>query len=299
MKHFLVILGITALVWLGLSLSEERDYPMKVGVQMTGYDTIRYAIVSADTVLDVKARMSGANAMLYSIQRRIPVLRVPVPEDGSAVATNSLIEPLKRVAIGIKQVSCDVDSLRVKLAPRSSRTYVPQLDDVNFTFNEQYGLYGEAVMTPSQVTLYGPAESLAAIDEVHIAAANLRDIKESDTYTLPLDPVWENYPDVHPSCTEVSIYLPVEAYVERDFRVPVRVLDADTTVSYKLYPEEVTVRAWVAQRDLNNAPDFVVSVDYSDLFQHDGILTPQLMEFPAYVRPRYIYPREIQCVVIR
>lgn len=299
MKHFLVILGITALVWLGLSLSEERDYPMKVGVQMTGYDTIRYAIVSADTVLDVKARMSGANAMLYSIQRRIPVLRVPVPEDGSAVATNSLIEPLKRVAIGIKQVSCDVDSLRVVLAPRSSRTYVPQLDEVNFTFNEQYGLYGEAVMTPSQVTLYGPAESLAAIDEVHIAAANLRDIKESGTYTLPLDPVWEKYPDVHPSCTEVSIYLPVEAYVERDFRVPVRVLDADTTVSYKLYPEEVTVRAWVAQRDLNNAPDFVVSVDYSDLFQHDGILTPHLMEFPAYVRPRYIYPQEIQCVVIR
>ena len=299
MKHFLVILGLTALVWLGVSMSDEGEYPIRVNVQMTGYDTVRYAVVSADTVLDISARMSGANAFLYSLRHRTPVLYVPVPEDCTSVAVSSLNDQLKRVTIGIKQVSSSVDSLRVELVPRCSRSYVPRINDVEFSFNEQYGLYGEPMITPSEVTLYGPEEALAAIDNLNVAAAKMHNIKESGTYTLSLDPVWENYSDVHPSCTEVSIYLPVEAYVERDFRVPVTVLDADTTVSYRLYPEEVTVRAWVAQRDINIIPEFVVSVDYKDLFLHDGRLKPQLTEFPSFVRPRNIDPQEIQCVVIR
>ena len=54
MKRFLVILGITALVWLGVSMAESGEYPMEVRVEMVGYDTIRYAVVSADTVLPLK-----------------------------------------------------------------------------------------------------------------------------------------------------------------------------------------------------------------------------------------------------
>ena len=45
MKHFLVILGLTALVWLGVSMSENDEYPMRVRVEMTGYDTVRYFVL--------------------------------------------------------------------------------------------------------------------------------------------------------------------------------------------------------------------------------------------------------------
>lgn len=299
MKHFLVILGLTALVWLGVSMSDEAEYPMRVRVQMTGYDTVRYAVLSADTVVDIKATMSATNALLNSLRHSRPTVEVTVPKDGDAVAVSSLNEQLKRVAVGIRQVSSDVDSLRITLAPRASRTYVPRINDVEFYFSEQYGLYGEPKVTPSTVTLYGPAEVLAQIDELNVSASTFQNIKQSGVYTLPLDPVWKNYSDVYPSATEVTITLPVEAYVERDFRVPIRVTDADTSVSYKLYPEEVTVRAWVAQRDLNVPHDFVVAVSYQDLFSSDGRLTPQLVQFPSHVRPRYISPSEVQCVVIQ
>ena len=297
MKRFLVILGLTVLVWLGVSLAEEGEYNIMLRVEMVGYDTVRYAMVSADTVLPVKATMPGFNAFVNS--RLQPSIKVTVPEGNGAVAVSSLQQQLLRSIIGASEVTSSVDSLRVVLAPRGQRTFRPSLADVEFSFVDQHGLYGEPRVVPEVVTLYGPDEVLAQIAELKVAATHIRNISGSESYRLPLQPVWKQYADVYPSCTEVTVELPVEAYVEREYRVPVVVQDADTGVSLKLYPDEVTVRVWVAQCDLHRTPEFAVTVDYRDVFLNEGRLTPRLVEFPYYVRPRSVEPQEIQCVVIR
>lgn len=298
MKRFLVILGLTVLVWLGVSMAEEKVYPMQVAVVMEGYDTVRYAIVDVDTVLPLQVRMNGFSAFLSSV-RHLDTLHVLLPEDADAVSVKSLNGQLKRLVFGTTYVSSSIDSLRVTLAQRHSRTYRIRIDDVDFSFGDQYGLYGEPTVTPAEVTLYGSEEALSQIDEVRVAATNLHGITASDTYCLPIEPAWRQFADVRPSCTEVEIYLPVEAYVERDYTVPVSVVDADSTVTLRLYPKDVTVRAWVAQRDLYHEPCFSVTVNYSDILRGEDRLVPQLAEFPAYVRPRIIEPQEIQAVLIQ
>lgn len=278
-------------------MSEHNEYPMKVRVEMVGFDTVRYAVASADTVLPLKVTMSGFNAILNSYHQ--PELQVTVPEECDAVAVSDLRKQLLHVILGAKEVTSPVDSLHVVLAPRGQRAYQPRIDDVEFTFTEQHGLYGEPTVTPSEVILYGPDEVLAQIPVLKVAATSIRNISESGTYRLSLEPVWRQYADVHPSCTEVEVHLPVEAYVEKEYRVPVTVLGADTSVSLRLYPEVATVRVWVAQRDLHRELDFVVAVNYDDILTHEGCLTPHLMEFPSYVRPRSVEPAEIQAVVIQ
>ena len=297
MKRFLVILGVTALVWLGVSMSAEGEYPMSVRVEMVGFDTVRYAVVSADTVLPLKVTMSGFDAFLNS--HRQQSVQVKVSQAMESIAVSSLRATLLHDIIGAKAVTSSVDSLHVVLAPRGQRTYRPSLDDVDFSFKEQYGLYGEPTITPDEITLYGPDEVLARIDQVKVAATTIHNIDESATFRLSLDPVWLQYADVHPSATEVSVNLPVEAYVEKDYLVDITVLDADTSVTLRLYPEQATVRAWVAQRDLFREPQLTVVVDYKDILLNDGHLTPRLLNFPSYMRPRNIEPREVQCVVIQ
>ena len=298
MKHFLVILGLTALVWLGVSMSDEQSYPMRVRIAITGYDTIRYAVAEADTVLEVQVRMSGFDAFLHSVAGA-PTIEVPLENGQRGVEVSLLTDRLRREILGAKQVTSNTDSLRIRLVPRSHRTYRPRIDAVKFSFVEQYALYGEPRVTPSEVTLYGPEEALARIEDVCAMPTDLYGIQSSGTYRLRLDPVWEQFPDVRPSCTELSIYLPVEAYVEKEYLVPVTVLHADTTAKLRLYPEQATVRAWVAQRDLQRSPDFVVSIDYADVLAHGGRTEPHLTEFPSYIRPRSVEPHEVQCVVIK
>lgn len=299
MKHFLVILGITALVWLGVSMSEKDEYPMRVRVEMSGYDTVRYAILQADTSLDLQVTLSGFHAFLHSLRQDVPTVQIPLHDGQNAVAVSSVTELLRQSIVGAKQVRCNSDSLRIVLSERGRRSYKPKIDEVEFTFTEQYGLYGEPVITPDEVTLFGPDEVLATIPEVKVAPTGLYNISSSGTYRLSLEPVWERYADVHPSCREVTLWLPVEAYVEKDYVTPIQMVGADTTVTYKLYPEQVTVRAWVAQRDLQREPEFAVTVAYADVLASDGRLTPELVRFPDYVRPRSIEPAEVQCVVIK
>ncbi|MBR4773029.1 MAG: hypothetical protein IK010_01205 [Bacteroidales bacterium] len=299
MKHFLVILGLTALVWLGVSMSENDEYPMRVRVEMTGYDTVRYAVLQADTALDLQVRMSGFNAMLHSLHHHVPNVKVQLSDGQEAVAVHSIDEQLRASILGAKQVSSEKDTLRILLAERSHRDYHPRIDRVNFSFVEQYGLYGEPVVTPSTVVLYGPEEVLASIPELHAVPTELYNIKSTGTFRIPLEPVWEQYVDVHPSCKEVEVYLPVEPYVEKVYNVPITVENADSTVDLRLYPQQAKVRVWVAQRDLAHEPEFTVSINYREVLAHEGRVAPHLSQFPSYVRLRNVEPQEVQCVVIK
>lgn len=299
MKRFLIILLFTALVWVGVSFSEENDYPVRARVEYTGYDTVRYALLEADTVLPVQVHISGFNAMLLSLRNSTVSLEVAVQESQHALPVGPLTERIRQSILGAKRVATDVDSLRFSFAERNHREYVVNLDGLNISFADQYGLYGEPTVSPSVVTLYGPEESLNEISELRILPTEILGIKESGTYPLSLDPVWKQYADVKPSCEEVKLYLPVEPYVEKDYRVPVVVEGADSTISLKLYPPEVTVRAWVAQRDLLKKPEFTVAVSYDEVLSRGGRLTPHLRQFPGYIRLRSIEPGEVQCVVIK
>lgn len=301
MKQFLVILGLTALVWLGVSMMEPTEYPVRVHVEMEGYDTVRYALVKADTVLTLRVKTDGYRAMLYGLRHEEPAIKIVLDDEGlrHSVPAEDLYAQLKAQMYGVISVSGNIDSMRVVLAERHHRTFRPRLDKVDFSFAEQYGLYGQPEVTPAEVTLYGTEESLAGIEDVFVAKAAVKDIKASGSYRLPLEPVWESRVDVKPSCREVSVYVPVEPYVERDYRVPIKVTGADTNVELKVYPEEAVLHVWVAQRDLQRTPNFTVSIDYSDVMAHKSDLTPRLTEFPGYVRLRSIEPQTVQCLIIK
>lgn len=297
MKQFLIILGLTALVWFGVSMAETNTYNLSVRVEMSGYDSLRYAVVRADTALNLRIESNGFNALIHSIRDERPTLNVDM-SNRNAVAGSEVCELARRQLIGLTSVATDKDSLRLVLAERSQRTYKPVIDDVEFSFAEQYGLYGEPTVSPAEVTLYGPEADLQKIDEIRLEASRIEGIAQSGSYRLRLDPVWNRYTDVHPSVDEVDVYVPAETYVEREYKVPIQVVGADTNVELHLYPETATLRVWVAQCDLQRVPEFDVTIDYADVVAH-RTLSPRLSQFPTYLRPRSVEPAEVQCVVIR
>lgn len=303
MKQFLVILGLTALVWLGVSMSEVHEYPMPVRVEMTGFDTVRYAVVRADTLLPLQVAMSGFNAAavdLFDLSRSVVV---DMTGEGlhRSVAVADISDNVRQQlsAVGVRRVSSSHDSLRLVLAERRHRTFRVSLDSVRFSFAEQYGLYGEPRVTPDEVTLYGADTLLDAIGNVEVVHTDIGDIAATATYRLKLDPVWARMGDVRSSATEVEVYLPVEAYVDREYSVPIDVDGADSTVRLRLYPDVAQVRVWVAQRDLERMPEYRVAISYDEVLAGADKVVPRLVQFPSWVRPRSVEPGAVQCVIIR
>ena len=299
MKQFLVILGLTALVWLGVSMSVEREYPMQVGVRIEGYDHTRYAVLQQDTVLNAIVTLTGYDAFYNHYLRRPPQISISLTEERRAVAVKDIAEDVRHAITGARRVSSYKDSLRITLSERSVRRYKPRLDRVAISFADQYGLYGEPQITPAEVELYGAQEVLDQIPDLYVAATQLRDIRQNGTYTLNLEPLWLEHEDLFASATEVNLYLPVEPYVEHQYRVPLRIADADSSVSIRLYPDEAIVHVWIAQRDLGREPVFDLSVSYLDALRGNEAVAVRLGEFPAYLRLRSIEPQEVQCVIIQ
>ena len=303
MKQFLVILILTALVWLGKSMSEEHEYPLDVNVEMTGYDTVRYAVLQADTSLHMQVEMSGFNAAAISLLKLRPSVSVDMIDEGlyRSVALADVSDNLRGQlsSLGVKRVVSGRDSLRLQLAERGQRTFRVLLDSVDFSFSDQYGLYGQPSVTPATVTLYGADSVLATIGELQVAHVKLEDISQTSTFRLPLFSVWEHLGDVRTTATEVDVYVPVEAYVEREYSAPIEVIGSDSTVRMRLYPDMAKVRVWVAQRDLDRVPEFRVAIDYADVLAGGDRLEPRLVSFPSWVRPRSVEPAEVHCVIIK
>lgn len=303
MKHFIVILAVTILVWFGVSMSEEADYPMRVRIEMTGFDTVRYAVVRADTAINVNVRCSGFDAFLHSVSRIEPSVKIEMPDTTlyRAVAMENVYGTIRQSIIGSKAVSSNIDSLHLLLAERSHRTFSPQIEGLQITFAEGYGLYGQPEVVPDHITLYGPEEALQQISGLHVKPTEIADVSQTQRHTLELEPVWEKFHDVHPSATSIDVTLPVEAYVERLFEVPVTIEGADTTEHIKVYPDVVKLHVWVARRDMPHitASQFSVGIGYDEVVGSRQSHKLRLMQYPDNTRLRTIEPQEVQCVIIK
>lgn len=284
-------------------MSEKNVYPMRVRIEMTGYDTVRYAVLHADTAIDVDVTCSGFDAFLHSIRHSVPSVSVTMGDTAlyRSVPFDAVQNTIRQSIMGAKGVSSSVDSLRLTLAERSHRTFHPQIGQLQISFAEGYGLYGEPEVSPATVTLYGPEEVLARIEGIEVKPTTIDEVSRSSKHVLELEPVWLKYHDVHPSTTTVTVSLPVESYVERDFQVPVVIEGADSMVRIKVYPDVVTIHAWVARRDLPHvtASQFSLGIGYDEVLGSNERHKLRVTEYPDHVRLRSLQPDEVQCVILK
>ena len=318
MRHFLAILALTALVWTGVVMSEYHEYPFQLEVDMSGFDANRYAVLSADTALVLNVEQPGFDALWLSLRKGPQLLSVDVRD----VAVHRFVRQRQGVKelcfsiavsdlgerfherfdrYGARRFSSSRDSVRLVLVERAHKTLRPSIANVSLSFADGCGLYGEPVVSPREVTLYGPEEALSQINELHVKPIRIHGIDGSHGYRLALDPVWNEFGDVHVSTEYLTLKLPVESFVERDYTLPVSVEGIDGNVNLRLYPDRVTARVWVAQKDITevSAAQFSLVADYRDVLKGSRRLKLRMARFPEGVRLRSLSSDEVQYVIIR
>lgn len=299
-------------------MSERHEYTILVRVEMQGFDAKRYAVVSADSMLTLQVQSSGFNVMFLSL-RKEPVTivldmnnefvhrysrqRDEVTDLYRVVAVGDLSPQLsgQLSSLGMHIEGSPKDSLLLVLNERSSRTFIPDINNLRINFSDGYGLYGEPTVTPGRVTLYGSRDLLASIDHIGVKPTVLNDVRESATYTLALDDSWRSRGDVYSSAEQITVEIPVKRFIERRFTIPVTILDADSTHGLRLYPDRAELHVWVAQEDLATVSDdrFEITANYGDILSGAQRLKLSVSRFPRNVRIRSLNPAEIEYVIIK
>lgn len=301
-RQFWIILAITAIVWLCVTMSEHNDYPLQVRVEWVGYDTSRFAVISADTLLPLTVRSNGFNAIARSREVRRRPFSIAISGDTSVTVNEAFFDEIADAFgfVGVESVKSSRDRLSIAISERQRVGFVPQLRNVDFAFAEQCGLSGAPVIEPDTVWLYGSPAELVKIHSVATAPATLKNICDSCCRTLALDPVWRQFPQLRSSADSIRIFLPVERYIEKSFTLPVRLNGLASSANVKIYPERADVTLWVP----SNAYDLITSdmirlvADYNPDAPSDA-LPLRVASFPANTRIKSLVPSSIQYVIIR
>ncbi len=315
----IAIVFLTSVVWFAVAMSEKKEFPLQLKINMTGFDARQYAVLHADSTLTLRVESTGFNALLLNLKREPLLLDVNVSGEAvhrgetrghggerqllHTIAVNDLGDDLKEIlsSSGMRLTGRSKDTLSFLLAPRASRLFRPDIGTVDIDFAEGYALYGEPQVSPSEVTLYGPEEELRSIDRLSARPTKLRHVNRTATYRIALDTSFQRLGDIHASADHLAVTIPVERFVEREYTIPIHVVGTDSVSRIRLFPPEVTLHLWVAQRDLPSVtPErFSVTVDYADILEGRTELPVRLSTFPQSVRLRQLSPSTAKYVIIK
>ncbi len=301
-RGFWVSLLVTAVFWLMATMSEPQNYPLKVRVDWTGYDTNRYAVSHADTVIPLTLNANCFAAISATLQAREKPFVVQTAHDTvltlSAVAMDDVSKQFDLT--GIRSISPGIENIRFSLTPLHCRAYQPQLRGVNFQFSERFGLSGKPSVSPDTIWLYGSDAALDKIAEVHTSPMAITNISDSRRYRLALDPIWKKVPGVKSSTDSVTVSVPVSEFVEKVFTLPVQVRCADKRMKIKLFPDMVTVTLLVPPSRFGEVNERMVEAV--------AAITPEslpaelavcISKFPACSRVKNVSPATLQYVILK
>lgn len=301
-RPFWVILLFTAVVWVMVTMSEHSDYPLQLRVEWTGFDTARYVVADADTVLPLTINSNCFNAITRHRMAKRQPYRISVVADTVVRLSDAVLgEVLRQMGfMGCHEVTSSVESLHLRLSERLRKAFVPQLSGVEFHFADQFGLSGEPRLEPDTVWLYGDSASLSKVDRLATLPASIHGISASGYCPLLLDTAWRSSPNLRCSADTLRLYIPVERYIEKSFSVPVAFLCADPQVRARIYPDRVTVTLWVS-RDNYAAlyDDMVEAVAEYTPDAPEQVLPVRIARFPAFARVKQVEPSTLQYVIIK
>ena len=305
-RTMFTILIVTVLVWCIWVMSETRSYDVPVKMRIEGLDTARYVVTNYDSIINIEVQSDGFVAA--SLHFKLKHNEVPVfvqnaksTSYGYAFGISDVVPVLKKERTLPIQTSVRgrQDSLRITLEERSKKPFIPQLRDVQFSFANHYGLNGNPIIIPDTVWLYGSEQSLARIEALYTSPAVVTVSDTTASYELPLSPVWEEYLDVRPSVEKISIYVPVGQFSEKTFEIPLKLIQEDTNVNIRIYPDRVKVKMLVEKNDYRrlSIEDLTAEVRYEN--QHQPHLQVIMSRFPEYARVKQIDPQIVEYVIIK
>lgn len=308
-RAFIFSLIAISAIWLVSSMSEQKVYREHYRLSLDGIDRAKYAVKSIDSVLTLDITSNGFYALRRGLRKNC-VIHINIGETIAKdkteeikvrISTNDYIDAIRNQidSRGVASIKAVTEEIEAELSERCEKAFVPSIDKVNFQFAAMIGLYGEPVMIPDTVWLYGSKESLEKIDAIGAEPQTIKEIRSSMRHRVKLDGSWKKYGDVYPSTETIDIFVPVEKYIEKTISVPVVYETPSQYKRVQLYPSSVKLTCLVAEREYDEIDEnsFTVTVrDISDTLKH---LQPTVTEFPSNVRVKAITPSQIQYIIIK
>ncbi|MDE7161090.1 MAG: hypothetical protein K2O24_09680 [Muribaculaceae bacterium] len=262
---FLGFLGIATVFWFFMAMNDNVQRGVGVNINIVGVpDSVKF-VSDPPKRMHVVVRDKGTT-LIRTGGFRTPGLTVNFKDfarDGALVFNHAdLMAALKSTFGGTALIlSTSIDSIRAPYVSSRGRA-VPV--DVVFTGTPAAGsvIAGEPTCTPTRVMAYGPKNVLDTLRRVFTQHLERRNLHEPTEVTVKLHPV----AGVRLEPQSVTVRIPVEPLVAKEFTVPVSIINLPEGNELLLFPSTVRVTAFVPMsRFSDTAVPVEAWVDYRDV----------------------------------
>lgn len=300
-SSMMIFFIIAALFWLLIKLSSNYTVtePLTINIKDTPADLV---LTNGTQKIKVTLSTSGFELLNYyfkpSYRRKVDISleEVPLHKDGESTYSFGSSYAKEKIAnfltLETSEISFDenritlnmeqLDSVRVKVIP-----------NVDLTYEKQYNRLGKIQLTPDSVTIYGPKNEIAEIDNVYTENLTLRNINQNINVYLPLK--LDNMLNADNKSINVKIF--VEKYTEAVANVPII---NDSKENLRLFPDKVKIKYIVSLTDYNIIKEnsFKVNIDTADINPENNYLPIYLTDYPNNTRILSVEPKEVEYIII-
>lgn len=299
---FLFFLLISALLWFLIKLSKEYTTQTVFTVVYTQAPVNKW-VSSSDQKVNLSFVADGFVTLRHNLIRQpnrvveISLEEVPYRLEGGNTYSYGSQYVAERVAdwLGVPagNVTMNDDKQYFNMEDLQQKELPVQVP-LDVTTQRQYYLYGDPIVEPATLTVYGPKSVLDTVEVLHTEPFVATGANADITRSLAVD----YYQGVIQAAEQtVQVTVRVEQYTETQVEVPVTVADS---LQVRFFPETMTVRCLVPIRDFASLSPaaFVVLADTAQLHLRQPLLDIRLVQVPEHVQVIKTEPEQVEYLIV-
>ena len=255
---------------------DDQEKKISILISATGFEIILYKFfiknidlsIDKDVIYDKNIATVNINKKLFEIE-------------------NQLFEKNQIEGVLSKQISFNYSVL--------SKKKVPVFFDKKIKFRPGYLNKDEFNLIPDSIFVIGPTNIIDTLKSVKTILFEKNDVYKSINEVIELS-VLDN---LLFNQNEIKISSIIKKYSEKDFKIPIKILNLPDSIRLKLFPNYVTLKAIISLDRYNEISnnDFMITSNYKSLNSNFTSLSLLLREYPKDVKNINWYPKTVNYLI--
>lgn len=302
-RVFSTIVVITALISIMLKLNKDFNFIAKVPVSF--YELPKDKLLKSYTSQEVSVRgiASGYNYLKYRFfDQNFKINLSELKRKDSTLYFYDFNEEEDRLSgsLATSEIKSFEPDTLFFILDKNFEKKVEVRSRINYNFAAGYGSLRGLSFLPDSVLVRGPETSIDTLEAVYTEPVSFTGIKQDMRDSVSLvsyKPIKQL--EIDPG--KVGFSLSVDKFTEGSLVVPIQVINVPAEVTAKIFPKRVKLIFNVNLKNYNRlkSSNFKVICDFDKIDSTSTSLTPEIVQYPSYVRDLRLGEKTVQYLLVK
>ena len=297
-KFFLIFIVVSSFFWIVTKFSNIYKFQNDFDINWTNVpETI--IVENEQNKISLLFSASGFEILLYKFFNN----KIEISLDKDVVYENNIaLVNINNKIYEIEKQLFDNNIIEDLISKKITFNYstlsskkVPVLVDKKINFRPGYLNENKFYIYPDSIVVVGPDNIIDTLKNVKTYLFERNDIYKSIDEKIKLL-LLDN---LSYSENQIKLSSIVKKYSEKEFKIPIKIINLPDSIRLKLFPNHVTLKAIISLDDFNDIIDdnFKIIVNYKLLKSNYSSLSLFLTEYPGNVKNINWYPKTVNYLI--